>query len=172
MKSSPSRQKIQKKQIKLNNGIRYKLYFFGTGMNPHEIHCNIVCDVCRDIIAGFRYKCMVCPDFDLCPGCEKQMKHAEHLVMRLTHKNADILPKISLFHLTLTVDSSIIIQIRVYTIFYNIIVLFQITKKILFMIQFAANVNWLLMVIDINAFNASIITCARIVRITCIIANI
>jgi len=31
-------------------------------------HPNIVCDGCENGILGTRYKCLSCPDFDLCSG--------------------------------------------------------------------------------------------------------
>lgn len=33
-------------------------------------HYNILCDNCDGKVFGFRYKCTVCPDYDLCSKCE------------------------------------------------------------------------------------------------------
>jgi len=41
-----------------------------------RIHQGICCDICqRSPIVGFRYKCSVCPDFDLCELCEGKNNH-------------------------------------------------------------------------------------------------
>ena len=40
------------------------------------VHKNIICDKCgMDGIVGIRYKCAVCPDFDLCESCESTSDH-------------------------------------------------------------------------------------------------
>lgn len=43
-------------------------------------HVGIYCDMCRkkDIV-GFRYKCVVCPDYDLCHECWTTKRH-EHII--------------------------------------------------------------------------------------------
>ena len=41
-------------------------------------HVGVVCDGCSSGIFGVRYKCLVCPDYDLCSSCEKQGKHVDH----------------------------------------------------------------------------------------------
>lgn len=37
-----------------------------------------ICDGCDQPIFGLRYKCLVCPDYDLCDKCEKKALHSEH----------------------------------------------------------------------------------------------
>ena len=32
---------------------------------------------------GFRYKCIQCPDFDLCATCESKGLHPDHCMIRL-----------------------------------------------------------------------------------------
>jgi sequestosome 1 len=43
---------------------------------PH--HVGVVCDGCSSGIYGVRYKCLVCPDYDLCATCEKKGEHVNH----------------------------------------------------------------------------------------------
>lgn len=49
----------------------------------HIIHLNVICDACDQMIRGRRYKCLICPDFDLCQSCEQKNEHFEHAMMRL-----------------------------------------------------------------------------------------
>lgn len=40
------------------------------------VHPHFICDGCgQDPIEGVRYKCAVCPDFDLCQRCEDKTSH-------------------------------------------------------------------------------------------------
>lgn len=56
-----------------------------TAPTPQKIevlHCNVICDGCESApIVGRRFKCLVCPNFDLCETCEKK-GHA-HPMIRL-----------------------------------------------------------------------------------------
>jgi len=53
--------------------------------NEPVVH-NATCDICNDRIRGIRYKCTVCPDFDLCETCEKGKDnlHPEHSFEKIT----------------------------------------------------------------------------------------
>lgn len=49
------------------------------------LHKGITCDVCEEKpIIGIRYKCMVCPDFDMCEECHNKGVHpAEHALVAM-----------------------------------------------------------------------------------------
>lgn len=47
-----------------------------------DVHPGVTCDSCNGKVQGFRYKCVTCPDFDLCGGCETKGQHKEHRMMR------------------------------------------------------------------------------------------
>ena len=52
-----------------------------------DIHHGFKCDACdMQPIIGLRYKCLECPDFDLCNGCHKKEAHKEHKMVRKTAK--------------------------------------------------------------------------------------
>lgn len=41
-----------------------------------EVHQSVCCDGCEaNPVTGIRYKCSVCPDFDLCEKCEASNTH-------------------------------------------------------------------------------------------------
>lgn len=42
------------------------------------VHPNVICDGCNGPVVGTRYKCSVCPDYDLCSACEGKGLHQEH----------------------------------------------------------------------------------------------
>ncbi|EPY87652.1 sequestosome-1 [Camelus ferus] len=42
------------------------------------VHPNVICDGCNGPVVGTRYKCSVCPDYDLCAVCEGKGLHREH----------------------------------------------------------------------------------------------
>ncbi|KAH9629565.1 hypothetical protein HF086_008609 [Spodoptera exigua] len=46
-------------------------------------HNNIVCNSCTKAIHGFRYKCITCPDYDLCSKCEMLEAHDQHYLLRI-----------------------------------------------------------------------------------------
>ncbi|XP_012429973.2 sequestosome-1 isoform X3 [Taeniopygia guttata] len=42
------------------------------------VHPNVICDGCEGPVVGTRFKCSVCPDYDLCSTCEAKGIHKEH----------------------------------------------------------------------------------------------
>jgi len=67
--------------------------FGNSGNNQKEtteakslIHHGITCDSCEKTpIEGYRYKCVVCDDFDLCGNCEAAGRHPGHNMMRIAN---------------------------------------------------------------------------------------
>jgi hypothetical protein len=51
----------------------------------NDIHHNIICDGCNVTpIQGVRYKCSVCPDYDLCATCEAKGQHpVNHALIKM-----------------------------------------------------------------------------------------
>lgn len=49
------------------------------------LHANVVCDGCNGSVRGFRYKCVQCPDFDLCQTCESKGMHKQHMMCRMAN---------------------------------------------------------------------------------------
>jgi len=47
------------------------------------LHPGVTCDGCEKPVKGFRYKCMVCEDYDLCSKCEAEGKHPGHNMVRI-----------------------------------------------------------------------------------------
>ncbi|KYO20381.1 sequestosome-1 [Alligator mississippiensis] len=45
---------------------------------PNVVHPNVICDGCEGPVVGARFKCTVCPDYDLCSTCEGKGLHKEH----------------------------------------------------------------------------------------------
>ncbi|KAK8396265.1 hypothetical protein O3P69_005360 [Scylla paramamosain] len=52
------------------------------GNQQGDVHPGVTCDSCNGKVQGFRYKCVTCPDFDLCGACETKGQHKEHRMMR------------------------------------------------------------------------------------------
>lgn len=47
------------------------------------VHRNVECDGCDADVIGFRYKCLECPNYDLCMECEIDMYHKKHYMIRI-----------------------------------------------------------------------------------------
>jgi len=48
------------------------------------VHRGVLCDGCGVTpIRGIRYKCAVCPDYDLCAGCEGKNVHPDHALLKI-----------------------------------------------------------------------------------------
>ncbi|XP_037116666.1 sequestosome-1 isoform X2 [Syngnathus acus] len=61
---------------------------------PHvgAVHA-VTCDGCEGPVAGVRFKCSVCPDYDLCSACQVQGKHTEHPLLPIWHPLQALLPR-------------------------------------------------------------------------------
>ena len=46
-------------------------------------HPGVICDGCEGPVMGPRWKCSVCPDFDLCKPCKKKGIHFEHAFVKI-----------------------------------------------------------------------------------------
>lgn len=58
---------------------------------PHPmVHPGVTCDGCDGPVAGTRYKCTVCPDYDLCPTCQSKGLHKEHALLPIFHPMANV----------------------------------------------------------------------------------
>lgn len=49
-----------------------------------DCHPGVTCDNCKGPVIGFRYKCFVCPNYDLCEKCASTRAHPEHDMIRIT----------------------------------------------------------------------------------------
>lgn len=55
------------------------------GPEGEAVHQGVVCDGCQMApISGPRYKCLMCPDYDLCRTCEASGVHVEHDMVKIT----------------------------------------------------------------------------------------
>ena len=48
-----------------------------------QVHHLVSCDGCEGKVVGSRFKCSVCPDYDLCGTCEGKGLHAHHHLLRI-----------------------------------------------------------------------------------------
>ena len=51
--------------------------------NPGMTHPGVTCDGCEGPVMGPRWKCSVCPDFDLCKPCKRKGIHSEHIFVKI-----------------------------------------------------------------------------------------
>merc|ERR1712107_347425 len=58
-----------------------------------QVHWGVVCDGCDGPVVGPRYKCLVCPDYDLCATCEGRGLHVHHKKIRLPAPCKRVAPK-------------------------------------------------------------------------------
>ena len=70
------------------SSVRYFSYATaGETVDPEQAgpaHPGVVCDSCDKYIFGVRFKCVVCPNYDLCMTCETKGMHKEHEMLRIT----------------------------------------------------------------------------------------
>ncbi|XP_023276454.1 sequestosome-1-like isoform X3 [Seriola lalandi dorsalis] len=52
---------------------------------PPALHPNVTCDGCEGPVVGTRFKCSVCPNYDLCSACQAQGTHTEHALLPIWH---------------------------------------------------------------------------------------
>ena len=60
---------------------------------PGPLHYGVRCDGCDGEVRGIRYKCLNCPDYDLCNKCKATGMHSEHEMVTINHP----LPEVSFF---------------------------------------------------------------------------
>ncbi|CAM4610868.1 unnamed protein product [Leuciscus chuanchicus] len=53
--------------------------------HPPLVHPGVTCDGCEGPVPGTRFKCTVCPDYDLCSSCQGQGLHKEHAMLPILH---------------------------------------------------------------------------------------
>lgn len=52
---------------------------------PPALHPNVTCDGCDGAVVGTRFKCSVCPNYDLCSACQARGTHTEHALLPIWH---------------------------------------------------------------------------------------
>merc|ERR1719187_1138947 len=58
----------------------------GASSQESQTHHGVTCDACeKHPIEGYRYKCVVCDDYDLCGSCEAEGRHPGHNMMRIAN---------------------------------------------------------------------------------------
>ena len=60
-------------------------YWRWAWLQDDDINQRIICDGCQmNPIKGLRFKCLDCPDFDLCEECYNKEIHKHHKMKRIT----------------------------------------------------------------------------------------
>ena len=87
---SKNQQQFEEEEKKRNQLINSSLLFKANDNNNSNLsrlsqcktmHNNIRCNECKIYpIIGYRYKCLECPDYNLCEGCEKIVNHEHNFV--------------------------------------------------------------------------------------------
>jgi sequestosome 1 len=49
-----------------------------------ECHTGVECDGCKGSVIGSRYKCVICPNYDLCEKCSSAGVHSEHNMIKIS----------------------------------------------------------------------------------------
>ena len=57
-----------------------------------QVHPLVTCDGCDGEVFGSRFKCSVCPDYDLCSACEGKGLHAHHQLIRTRNPGTSFTP--------------------------------------------------------------------------------
>merc|ERR1712110_386268 len=73
---------VYKLRVRLGGKKRGDEHQAGAGAGG-ELHPGVVCDGCDGPVLGPRYKCLACPDYDLCKICEGRGLHSQHKMVRL-----------------------------------------------------------------------------------------
>jgi len=73
---------VYKLRVRLGGKKRGDEHQAGAGAGD-ELHPGVVCDGCDGPVLGPRYKCLACPDYDLCKICEGRGLHSQHKMVRL-----------------------------------------------------------------------------------------
>ncbi len=58
--------------------------------HPPMPHPGVTCDGCEGPVVGTRFKCTVCPDYDLCSSCQGKDLHKEHALLPIFHPMANM----------------------------------------------------------------------------------
>ena len=80
----PQQQQQQQQQQKQQQQQQQAKVGSGSSEGEGVFHPGVTCDGCEGPVYGIRYKCCVCPDYDLCARCEGQGLHTEHDMFKIT----------------------------------------------------------------------------------------
>ncbi|XP_062856934.1 sequestosome-1 [Trichomycterus rosablanca] len=62
----------------------------GPPHHPPMVHPGVTCDGCEGQVVGTRFKCTVCPNYDLCSTCQAKGLHKEHALLPIFHPMANM----------------------------------------------------------------------------------